>query len=56
MKEKSTWEKMEEVCKEQRIYDRAVILNASMQGVKTELKTLSNKRKHPFAIENIQNN
>lgn len=39
----------------QRIHDRKVILEASMQGVKAELKTLSNKRKHPFALENIQN-
>ncbi len=38
-----------------RVHDRAIILQASMQGVKAELKTLSNKRKHPFALENIQN-
>lgn len=38
-----------------RVHDRAIILQASMQGVKAELKTLSGKRKHPFALENIQN-
>lgn len=38
-----------------RVYDRAVILQASMQGVKTELKTLS-KKNHPFALDNMQNN
>lgn len=56
MKENSTWEKIEEVSREQRVHDRAVILNASMQGVKTELKTLAGKRTHPFALENMQNN
>lgn len=39
----------------QRIHDRKVILEASMQGVRAELKMISNKRKHPFALENIQN-
>lgn len=38
-----------------RVHDRAVILHASMQGVKTELKTLANKRSHPFSVENMQN-
>ena len=38
-----------------RVHDRAVILNASMHGVKAELKTLAGKRPHPFAIENMQN-
>lgn len=38
-----------------RVHDRAIILQASMAGVKAELKTLSGKRKHPFALENIQN-
>ena len=38
-----------------RVHDRAIILRASMAGVKAELKTLSGKRKHPFALENIQN-
>lgn len=33
-----------------RVYDRAVILNASLQGAKVELKTLSNKKQHPFAL------
>lgn len=32
-----------------RVYDRTVILNASLQGAKVELKKLS-ERKHPFAI------
>ena len=32
-----------------RVHDRAVILNASLQGAKVELKKLS-ERKHPFAI------
>lgn len=38
-----------------KVHDRAVILNASMQGVKAELKTLAGKRSHPFALENVQN-
>jgi len=38
-----------------RVHDRAIILRASMAGVKAELKTLSGKKKHPFALENIQN-
>lgn len=37
----------------QRRYDHAVILQASMQGVKAELKTLSGKRKRPLAIDNM---
>lgn len=32
-----------------RVHDRTVILNASLQGAKVELKKLS-ERKHPFAI------
>ena len=39
-----------------RVHDRAIILRASMADAKAELKTLSGKRKHPFAVENIQNN
>lgn len=39
-----------------RVHDRAIILRASMAGAKAELKTLSGKRKHPFALENMQNN
>lgn len=38
-----------------KIYDRATILNAAMQGASVELKTLS-KKKHPMALENIKNN
>lgn len=37
-----------------RVYDRAVSLAASMKGVSVELKTLSGKKKHPMAVENIQ--
>ena len=37
-----------------RVYDRAVILSASMQGAAVELKALG-QNKHPFAIENIRN-
>lgn len=37
-----------------RVYDRAVILQASMKGASVELKTLGQK-KHPFAVENMQN-
>lgn len=36
-----------------RVHDRAIILQASMQGVKAELKTLSGKRKRPLAIDNM---
>lgn len=39
----------------QRVYDRAVILQASMKGTSVELKTLGEKR-NPFALENIKNN
>lgn len=39
-----------------RVHDRAIILQASMQGAKVELKTLSGRKKHPFALENVQNN
>ena len=34
-----------------RVYDRAVSLNAAMKGASVELKTLG-QRKHPFAIQN----
>lgn len=54
MKEKSAWEKIEEMSREQRVYDRAVTLQASMRGASVELKTLS-KKKHPFALENMRN-
>lgn len=36
-----------------RVYDRAIILQASMTGVRAELKTLSGKRKRPLAIDNM---
>lgn len=36
-----------------RVHDRAIILQASMQGVRAELKTLSGKRKRPLAIDNM---
>lgn len=36
-----------------RVHDRAIILQASMAGVKAELKTLSGKRKRPLAINNM---
>lgn len=35
----------------QRMYDRKVILEASMKGVKAELKRLPRERKHPFDPE-----
>lgn len=37
-----------------RMYDRAISLASSMKGVSVELKTLSEKKKHPMSIENIQ--
>ena len=40
----------------QRIHDRAIILQAAMKGTSVELKTLVNKRNHPFALENMKNN
>ena len=55
MKEKSEWEKTEEISRKQRIHDRAVTLQAAMRGASVELKTLAGKRKHPFALENIHN-
>lgn len=36
-----------------RVYDRAVVLDASIKGVAVELKTLGQKR-HPFLPENIR--
>lgn len=36
-----------------RVHDRAIILQASMKGVKAELKTLSGKRKRPLAVDNM---
>jgi hypothetical protein len=39
----------------QRMHDRVVILQAAMKGASVELRTLGEK-KHPFALENIQNN
>lgn len=39
----------------QRVHDRAVILQAAMRSTAIELKTLANKRSHPFALENIKN-
>lgn len=38
-----------------RVYDRAITLQAAMRGASVELKTLAGKRKHPFALENMQN-
>lgn len=38
-----------------KVYDRTIILNAAMKGASVELKTLANKRSHPLAVENIQN-
>lgn len=35
----------------QKRYDHAVILQASMQGAKAELKRLPRERKHPFDPE-----
>lgn len=37
-----------------RVYDRTIILQAAMKGASVELKTLGQK-KHPLAIENMQN-
>ena len=56
MKEKSTWEKIEEISRKQRLYDNKVISKSFMQRPKTELKTLAGKRTHPFELENMQNN
>lgn len=39
----------------QRMHDHEVITQAFLKGTSIELKTLSGKRKHPFALENIQN-
>lgn len=45
----------EGLCIYRRVHDRAITLQAAMKGASVELKTLG-KKKHPFAIENIQNN
>lgn len=38
-----------------RVHDRAITLAAAMKGASVELRTLGQK-KHPFALENMQNN
>lgn len=45
----------EGLCTYRRVHDRAVTLQAAMKGASVELKTLGQK-KHPFALENMQNN
>lgn len=42
----------EERAAHRRVSDRVVTLNAAMNGVKVELKSLAHK-KHPMAVENI---
>ena len=44
LNEMTLYERMEY----QRIHDRKVMLEASMRGVKAELKRLPRKRDHPF--------
>lgn len=34
------------------VSDRVMLLEAAMKGTRTELRELSNKKKHPFLIEN----
>ena len=38
----------------QRVHDREVISQVFMKGASVELKTLGEKKKHPFDPENIQ--
>lgn len=38
-----------------RVHDRAITLTAAMKGASVELRTLGQK-KHPFVLENMQNN
>ena len=40
----------------QRVHDREIILQTAMKRTGVEPKALANKRKHPFAAENMQNN
>lgn len=37
-----------------RVYDRAVLLNASVQGASVELKTLNKAKKHPLNIDLVR--
>lgn len=45
----------EEIETYRRVHDRSITLAAAMKGASIELKTLGEKR-HPLAVENIQNN
>lgn len=45
---------LHERMKYQKVHDKAVILNATMNGTSVELKTHAGKRSHPLAPENIQ--
>ena len=38
----------------QRVHDKEVISQAFMKGAHVELKTLGEKKKHPFSVENIR--
>ena len=37
-----------------RVYDRMVSLKAAMNGARVELNTLAEKKRHPFAVENVR--
>jgi hypothetical protein len=37
-----------------RVYDRAVILEASLKGESVTLRSLATKKKHPMALENVR--
>lgn len=45
---------LDEIMEYRRVHDREIILAASLKGAHVELKTLGEKRKHPFAVENIR--
>ena len=45
---------LDEIMEYRRVHDREIILAAAMKGAHVELKTLGEKKKHPFAVENIR--
>ena len=56
MQEHLKHKSLNEMSLAKRMHDHEVITQAFLKGTSVELKTLSDKRKHPFALENIQNN
>ena len=45
---------LDEIMEYRRVHDREIILAAAMKGAHVELKTLGEKKKHPFDPEYIR--